>query len=142
MGQEILKSFAEGQIEASRINLENIKAFSGVSPSSITFASGAANGSLWSQILADVTGLEVRVPVVKEATALGVAMACGIGSGVYKSFEEAGNEIVKIERTYEPNMVNHEQYSEIKERWLKVYSKQMELVREGITEPMWKAPGV
>lgn len=59
-----------------------------------------------------------------------------------KAFEEAGKEIVKIERTYEPNMVNHEQYGEIKERWLKVYSKQMELVREGITEPMWKAPGI
>lgn len=27
MSQEILKSFAEGQIEASRINLENIKSF-------------------------------------------------------------------------------------------------------------------
>jgi autoinducer-2 kinase len=39
-------------------------------------------------------------------------------------------------------MVNHAQYGEIKERWLKVYAKQMELVREGITEPMWKAPGI
>ncbi|MDD4948116.1 autoinducer-2 kinase [Sulfuricurvum sp.] len=138
----MFRALEENACIVSAINLENIKAFSGVSPTSITFASGASNGALWSQILADVTGLEVRVPVIKEATALGVAMACGIGAGVYKSFEEAGKEIVKIERTYEPNMVNHAQYSEIKERWFKVYAKQMELVREGITEPMWKAPGV
>jgi len=137
----MFRALEENACIVSAINLENIKAFSGVSPSSIMFASGASNGSLWSQILADVTGLEVRVPVVKEATALGVAMAAGIGAGVYKSFEEAGNEIVKIERTYEPNITNHTEYGEIKERWVKVYAKQMELVREEILEPMWKAPG-
>jgi autoinducer 2 (AI-2) kinase len=86
--------------------------------------------------------MEVKVPVVKEATALGVAMACGIGSGIYNSFEEAGKNIVKIERTYEPNAINYVQYGEIKERWLKVYAAQMELVKEGILEPMWKAPGI
>jgi autoinducer-2 kinase len=138
----MFRALEENACIVSAINLENIKAFSGVSPTSITFASGASNGVLWSQILADVTGLEVKVPVVKEATALGVAMACGIGAGVYKSFEEAGKEIVKIERTYEPNRSNHAEYGEIKEKWLKVYAKQMELVREGTLEPMWKAPGV
>lgn len=138
----MFRSLEENACIVSAINLENIKTFSGVSPDAITFASGASNGALWSQILADVTGLEVRVPIVKEATALGVAMACGIGAGVYKNFEEAGKEIVKIECTYEPNEANHKQYGEIKERWLKVYSKQMELVREGTLEPMWKAPGI
>lgn len=138
----MFRALEENAAIVSAINLENIKKFSGVSPTSLTFASGASNGALWSQILADVTGLEVRVPVVKEATALGVAMACGIGAGVYKSFEEAGKKIVKIERTYEPNAANHVHYGEIKEKWLKVYSKQMELVREGTLEPMWKAPGI
>jgi len=138
----MFRALEENACIVSAINLENIKAFSGVSPTSITFASGASNGALWSKILADVTGLEVKVPVVKEATALGIAMACGIGAGIYKSFEEAGKEIVKIERMYEPNAANHEQYCEIKEKWFKVYSKQMELVREGTLEPMWKAPGI
>jgi autoinducer 2 (AI-2) kinase len=138
----MFSALEENACIVSAINLENIKAFSGVSPTSITFASGASNGALWSQILADVTGLEIKVPMVKEATARGVAMACGIGAGVYKSFEEAGNNIVKIERTYEPNLANYGQYQEIKEKWIKVYSKQMELVKEGTLEPMWKAPGI
>jgi autoinducer 2 (AI-2) kinase len=126
----------------SAINLDNIKKFSGVTPTSITFAGGASQGSLWCQILADVTGLEVCVPVVKEATALGVAMACGVGAGVYASFEEAGKLIVKIEKTYIPNPNNFEPYQALKEKWIKVYAKQMELVYEGTLEPMWKAPGV
>ncbi len=138
----MFRALEENACIVSAINLENIKAFSGVSPSSLIFASGASNGTLWSQILADVTGVEVNVPVVKEATALGVAMAAGIGAGVYKSFEEAGKEIVKIEKTYEPNGKNYRQYQELKEKWTQVYAKQMELVREGILEPMWKAPGI
>jgi len=69
-------------------------------------------------------------------------MAAGIGAGVYKSFEEAGSNIVKIEKTYTPNTGNFQVYQEAKERWVKVYAKQMELVCEGILEPMWKAPGV
>lgn len=138
----MFRALEENACIVSAINLENIKAFSGVSPTSITFASGASNGALWSQILADVTGLEVKVPVIKEATALGVAMACGIGSGVYNSFEEAGSNIVKIERSYEPNMENHAVYQAIKEKWMKVYAAQMELVRKGTLEPMWKAPGI
>jgi autoinducer 2 (AI-2) kinase len=137
----MFRALEENACIVSAINLENIKTFSGVSPTSLTFASGASQGALWSQILADVTGLEVKVPVVKEATALGVAMACGIGAGVYKSFEEAGKNIVKIERIYQPDSANFQTYQEVKEKWIKVYSKQMELVYEGTLEPMWKAPG-
>jgi len=138
----MFRALEENACIVSAINLENIKAFSSVSPTSLTFASGASKGSLWAQILADVTGLEVNVPFVKEATALGVAMAAGIGAGVYRSFEEAGDNIVKIERSYEPNPEYFQKYQEVKERWNKVYRKQMELVKEGILEPMWKAPGV
>ncbi|MDD5211112.1 MAG: autoinducer-2 kinase [Sulfuricurvum sp.] len=138
----IFRSLEENACIVSAINLDNIKAFSGVSPKSLIFASGASQGPLWSQILADVTGLEVKVPVVKEATALGVAMAAGIGAGVYASFEEAGKKIVKMERSYQPNLENFQSYQEVKEKWVRVYTKQMELVREGTLEPMWKAPGV
>lgn len=138
----MFRSLEENACIVSAINLENIKAFSGVNPGSLIFASGASQGPLWSQILADITGLEVKVPVVKEATALGVAMAAGIGAGVYKSFEEAGKNIVKMERSYQPNMNNFQAYQEVKEKWIKVYTKQMQLVREGTLEPMWKAPGI
>jgi autoinducer 2 (AI-2) kinase len=138
----MFRSLQENACIVSAINLENIKIFSGVSPTSLTFASGASQGTLWSQILADVTGLEVKVPTVKEATALGVAMAAGIGAGVYKSFEEAGSTIVKIEKIYTPNTSNFQAYQEVKEKWMRVYRKQMELVRDGTLESMWKAPGV
>lgn len=56
--------------------------------------------------LADVTGLVVNVPVVKEATALGCAIAAGVGVGIYTSLHEAGKTLVKFERQHQPNARN------------------------------------
>jgi autoinducer 2 (AI-2) kinase len=138
----MFRALQENACIVSAINLEHIKAFSGVSPNALTFASGASQGTLWPQILSDVTGLHVKVPLVKEATALGVAMAGGIGAGVYKDYEEAGKNLVKIEKTYAPNAIHFELYRQIKEKWVKIYAKQRELVDEGLTSSMWKAPGI
>lgn len=138
----MFRALQENACIVSAINLEQIQAFSGVYPKELIFASGASQGKLWPQILADVTGLHVKVPVVKEATALGVSMAAGIGKGIYQSYEEAGSSIVKMEKSYEPNGHHHALYREIKEKWVKIYAKQRELVDEGLTSSMWKAPGI
>ncbi|MDD3344108.1 MAG: FGGY-family carbohydrate kinase [Sulfurospirillaceae bacterium] len=138
----MFRALQENACIVSAINLEHIKAFSGVTPKSLIFASGASQGKLWPQILSDVTGLHVKVPCVKEATALGVAMAAGIGAGIYQSYEEAGFNLVKIEKIYEPNLQNTQIYKQIKEKWVKIYAKQLELVKSGLTTPMWSAPGI
>ena len=52
------------------------KNLTGTFPSEVIFAGGAAKGKLWPQILSDVLGIPVKVPVVKEATALGTAILC------------------------------------------------------------------
>ncbi|MBV5279294.1 MAG: autoinducer-2 kinase, partial [Campylobacteraceae bacterium] len=138
----MFRALQENACIVSAINLEQIKAFSGVSPNSLIFASGASQGKLWPQILADVTGLHVKVPLVKEATALGVAMAAGIGAKVYKDYVETGKNLVKIEKIYAPNNENFETYKEIKEKWVKIYAKQLELVDNELLSSMWKAPGI
>jgi autoinducer 2 (AI-2) kinase len=138
----MFRALQENACIVSAINLEQIQAFSGVYPEELIFASGASQGKLWPQILADVTGLHVKVPAIKEATALGVSMAAGIGNGIYQSYEEAGSSIVRMEKSYEPNAHHHALYRQIKEKWVKIYTKQLELVDEGLTSSMWKAPGI
>ena len=63
------------------LQLAQISRFSGVTFESLVFAGGGAKGALWSQILSDVTGLPVRVPEVKEATALGCALPQELARG-------------------------------------------------------------
>ena len=138
----MFRSLQENACIVSAINLDKIAQFSGVSFDSIIFAAGAAKGFLWPQILADVTGKTVKIPKVIEATALGGAMAAGVGAGVYDNLQDAAAKLVEWDKTIEPNMDNHAAYQDIKARWQQVYAKQLQLVDDGLTTSMWSAPGL
>ena len=138
----IFRALQENAAIVSSINLEKIKHFSGVEFSSITFAGGASKGDLWPQIVADVTGYEVKIPEIKEATALGASIAAGVGAGLYESIEKAAKKLVKWEKSYRPNPQNKTLYDALKKEWQKAYSMQLKLVDEGICTSMWQAPGV
>ncbi|QOP42357.1 autoinducer-2 kinase [Sulfurimonas marina] len=138
----MFRSLEENAAIVSSINLENIKKFSGVEFKEIVFAGGASKGSLWSQILADVTGYTVKIPKVTEATALGAAMAAGVGAGIYSSLVEASEKLVEWDKTLTPNFENKKVYDELKEKWQSAYEVQLKLVDDNITTSMWKAPGV
>ncbi|MBE2896430.1 autoinducer-2 kinase [Pasteurellaceae bacterium HPA106] len=138
----LFRALEENAAIVSAYNLRQVEQFSGIKLSSIIFAGGGSKGTLWSQILADVTGLIIHVPVVKEATALGCAIAAGVGIGLYASMQQAGEQLVKIERTYYPNPEHNRLYQGHMQKWEKVYSAQLALVNHGLTESLWKAPGV
>lgn len=138
----MFRSLQENAAIVSAENLEEIERFTGVNIESLVFAGGGAKGFLWGQILADVTGKKVKVPVVKEATALACAFAAGVGVGIYKDLKEAGSTLVQWEKEFKPDMKNHKGYNKIREKWRKAYKKQLELVDEGVTDSMWKAPGL
>ena len=123
-------------------HMELVKEATGNMPSEVIFAGGASKSPLWSQILADVLGMPVRVPVVKEATALGAAILAGYGVGLYSSIEEGAKRTVKWDRCFMPDMENHKVYTEMYQTWRKVYAAQLALVNEGLTKPMWVAPGL
>lgn len=138
----MFRSLQENACIVSAENLDNIEKFTGMKIDTIVFAGGASKGILWPQILADATGKKVKIPEVKEATALGCAIAAGVGAGVYESIEKAAKELVTWDKSILPSMENHEAYKEIREKWKIAYEKQLSLVDEGVTESMWKAPGL
>jgi autoinducer 2 (AI-2) kinase len=138
----MFRSLQENACIVSAINLEKIKAFTNLEFGEIVFAGGASKGELWCQILADVTGCKIKVPKVTEATALGAAMAAGVGAGIYVSIASASEILVEWEKIYTPNSKNHQVYNKIKEKWQTVYANQLTLVDKGLTGSMWKAPGV
>lgn len=138
----LFRALQENACIVSALNLKNIETFSAMQSDRLVFAGGASKGTLWPQILADVTGKAVDIPVVKEATALGAAMSAGVGVGIYSSLTEAAQNVVQWQTTYEPNTDNTELYAEIAQRWQAVYDAQLQLVTAGLTETMWKAPGL
>ncbi|MDH3001532.1 autoinducer-2 kinase [Chelonobacter oris] len=138
----LFRALEENAAIVSSCNLDQVEQFSAVKLNSIVFAGGGSKGRLWSQILSDVTGLTVNIPVVKEATALGCAIAAGVGAGVYSSLAEAGKKLVKFERQHRPDAANHALYQEHKKKWIEIYHQQLRLVDSNLTTSLWKAPGL
>ena len=138
----MFRALQENACIVSKLNLAKIEAFTGLTCKRIVFAGGASKGVLWPQILSDTTGVCVHIPKVTEATALGAAMAAAVGCGLFQTLQEAANAWVEWGREYSPNMQNHHTYKTIQERWEKAYAKQRELVDEGVTTSMWRAPGI
>ena len=114
----------------------------GEKPESVVFAGGAAKSGLWAQILSDVLGIPVRVPVVKEASALGAALLAGRGVGMFADITESAEKLVKIEREFTPNAENHGVYAAAYQSWQKAYDAHLGLSDAGITKYMWRAPGL
>ena len=58
------------------------------SASGLKLAGGASKSRLWAQMLADVSGLPVRIPEVADMACVGAAILAGVGSGVFATREE------------------------------------------------------
>lgn len=66
-------------------------------------AGGAVNNEFWMQNKADVVGLDIEVPDIKEATPLGAAILAGIGLGIYKDAEDGFNRVYRQGKVFHPN---------------------------------------
>ncbi len=83
---------------------------------------GGSYNSFWMQNKADIFGRNIKVPQIKESTALGAALLAGIGVGVYKDYEDAINKVITGYTIYEPNGNNHKVYKKYyKEIYLNLY---------------------
>lgn len=138
----LFRALMENAAIVTRGNLDVIRSFTGTSSDEIVFASGAAKSPLWTQIVADVLQVPIRVPVVKEATALGAALCAGSAVGVFDDLRQAGKSVATWERVVEPNTANKAVYDDLYGNWSVAYGAQLKLAKAGVTEPMWRAPGI
>jgi len=139
--QACIRALEEQAAYVSRGHLAIIEELTGQSHNEILFTGGAAKGRLWPQIVADVLGVQVRVPEVKESTALGAAIYAGIGAGMYEDLREVVGRLVRFEATYSPDPVDCAAYDEHFDRWSKLYPRQLALAEEGLLHPMWWPAG-
>lgn len=125
-----------------RGHIDLVKEATGNEPDELIFAGGASKSPLWAQIVADVTGKNVRIPEVKEATALGAAVLAGYGVGIYPSISEGAKRVVKWDKIFSPNPDNKAVYDQLYVQWKDVYKSQLELAEEDKVKSMWRAPGL
>jgi autoinducer 2 (AI-2) kinase len=139
--KECIRAIQESAAYLSNGHMKIIEQITGTVFPDIVFSGGAAKGELWPQILADVLGHRISVPFVKESSALGTAIAAGVGVGIYNNLSDASSKGSKIERVFEPNPDYHEKYKQLFHTWSKTYMHSLILVEQGLAKPLWRAIG-
>ena len=136
-----IRALEEQAAYAARGHLRIIEELTGRTYDEIVFTGGGAKGQLWSQIVADVLGVPVRVPQVKESTALGAAIYAGLGAGIYDDLETVVDRLVRFERTFEPDPTTRTTYDDQYARWRELYARILDLSETGLLRPMWWPAG-
>ena len=136
-----IRSVEEAAAYVVRGHLGIIRELTGAQVSELTFSGGAAKGALWPQIIADTLGLPVRIPHIKESTALGAAIYAGVGVEVFEDPVSAAQRITRFERTIEPRPEDSAAYDELYARWGELYRRSLELSEAGLVRPLWRAAG-
>lgn len=77
----------------------------------LKLAGGATKSAAWSQIVADITGLPVRIPEVADLACVGAAVLAGTGSGVFSSLSEGCKRLAVNENVLMPDPVAAEKYA-------------------------------
>jgi autoinducer-2 kinase len=136
-----IRAVEEAAAYVVRGHLGIIGELTGARITGLTFSGGAAKGTLWPQIIADVLGLPVSVPAVTESSALGAALCAGKGAGLYASLTELESELRKRAATFEPDPAAAAAYADSYARWHQIYPRMLELSEDGLLNPLWRAAG-
>ncbi|MGH2867264.1 MAG: autoinducer-2 kinase [Solirubrobacteraceae bacterium] len=139
--KECIRALEEGAAYVVQHHCEILAQISDRHFERIVMAGGAANGTLWPQIVADVTGLEVTVPVIKESAALGCALLGAAGVGLRPTPGEWSVPDDQIERIHVPDPDDHRAYVALCHEWSAAYAGALELVEHGLVNPLWRAAG-
>lgn len=115
--EEIFRALIESTALGKRIIIEAFRT-QGVAIKELVACGGLAQNQMLLQIYADVTGVEIKVAVTEQASALGAAifaaLAAGSKNGGYDDVVTASNHMAKLKReTYKPCQEHKEIYDQL-----------------------------
>jgi xylulokinase len=107
------RAVMEGGAYELRMIVEAMEKVLGKPFETIRLSGGGAKSELWCHIQADTYGRPVEKLKVSECTTLGATILGAAGAGVFSSIEEAVGCMVHPYGFIEPNMRNHEIYTDM-----------------------------
>ena len=110
-----------------RLNQERL-ASSGVELTRLVATGGGAKSKLWMQIKADVLGLEFDTLETEDAGTIGCAMMAAVAAGLFASLNEAKAKFVRKTGSFKPDPDRHARYTEVYNRYKKLYEAVRPLV--------------
>lgn len=116
----LLRAVYEGTAYGNRHILDALVQL-GVPTDRIVACGGGTRSALWLQILADVAGIPISLTTVSDAVALGSAICAAVGAGAFADLRTAGQAMVRLSTTVEPDTALKTVYDEGYERYRETY---------------------
>ncbi|CAG1012275.1 L-xylulokinase [Anaerolineales bacterium] len=107
----LLRALYEGVVFGHLSHVEKLRKAGGQIHSA-RLAGGGSRSTVWSQMFADTLQVPMEISDGNELGARGAALSAGIGAGIYRNYEEAVRETVKVVRVHEPIPANTPLYLE------------------------------
>ena len=101
----LLRALYEGVVFGHLNHIEKLRKAGGQIHSA-RLAGGGSRSPVWSQMFADTIQVPMEVSDGNELGARGVALAAGIGAGIYRDYAEAVQQAVSVVRVHEPIAAN------------------------------------
>ena len=100
--KHVLRALYEGVVYGHMHHIEKLRA-AGARIDKARMTGGGSHSHVWTQMFSDALQLLIEVPEGAEVAARGVAMAAGLGAGIYRDYADAVAKVVQIEREHRPD---------------------------------------
>lgn len=130
---EILKGIVEGVTYYLKECVDALPA-TGITITDYRAVGGGSKSDRWVQMCADIMGCPFSRPAIIEAGALGAAIMAGVGSGVFSSFHQGVETMVKLQYHFEPDMNQHQRYMERYEHYKQLWPLMRSYLRQAAAE--------
>lgn len=105
----MLRAVYEGVVFSHKTHIDRLLSHRGPA-SAVRMAGGAARSEVWVRMFADVLQLPIELTACEELGAMGAALCAGVAVGIFGSFPEAVDAMVRVSRTVEPGTENRAVY--------------------------------
>lgn len=119
----------EGVAFSLRDTFEIMKSM-GIHITEITINGGGARNPLWCQIIADVLNVKVKKVNTDDGPAYGAAILASVGFGLFKSVNDACDNLIKVTNTLYPNNKKVSFYNEKYNKYKQIYPYLKEFFRK------------
>jgi len=124
---DLVRSLLEGVAFQIKENLEILEELTG-EVKEIRVFGGGARSKFWGEIVANITGKTVYLLSLKEAAVIGACLLAGIGSKVYKNYEEATKSLENLSYIkVEPDVYAQRRYQKLYSNYRKIEEKILDM---------------
>ncbi|CAB1251330.1 Xylulose kinase [Ruminococcaceae bacterium BL-6] len=116
----LIRAVMEG-VAYSQLECIDVFRDMGVEIDDMMVCGGGGRSAVWRQMLADLYACPVSTLRADEGPALGAAILAGVGAGIYASVEQGCGEIIRKDKTQQPDLRNHSRYQGYYELYRRLY---------------------